>query len=143
MPARATLEKPQQPLLASGRAPRRARVAQIRDISRAETLLLGTSGLVAVLALWEVASRQGWINPLVASSPSGIARAAVDLFESGRLMPAIGSTVRLFLLGFGVSLVGGLIVGAIVGWYKRINAVLDPWISILYESNRIGLISII
>jgi len=124
-------------------AARPRKVASIREVGRRETLVLGATGLVAVLVLWEVAARAGWINSLITSSPSGVATAAKDLLSAGTLLPAMGSTLRLFVLGFGISLVGGLIIGTLIGWYKRANAVVDPWISILYASPRIAFLPLI
>jgi len=123
-------------------APRR-RVAQAREISSGKSLLLGLLGIVSVLLVWEVASRQGWINPLVLSSPSGIWEGGRDLIEQGVLGPALLSTARLFALGMGISLAGGLLLGVIIGWYPIANAVLDPWVSILYASPRIAFIPLI
>src|SRR5699024_9434036 len=83
------------------------------------------------------------VNPLVASSPTGIVEAAILLHQEGRLWPVIGSTTRLFAVGFGVSLIGGLIIGAAIGWHKRLNAIVDPWVSILYASPRIAFLPLI
>lgn len=135
------------PQVASVAQPRGAsrprKVASIREVGRQEALVLGATGLVAVLVLWEVAARAGWINSLVTSSPSGVVTALGDLLENGTLLPAMGSTLRLFVLGFGISLVGGLVIGTVIGWYKRVNAVVDPWISILYASPRIAFLPLI
>lgn len=122
---------------------RRRKVAHIRQVGRQESMLLGATGLVAVLVLWEISARVGWVDPLVASSPTGVVTAAVELLQDGILLPAIGSTARLFAIGFGISLIGGLLIGALIGWYTRANAVVDPWISILYASPRIAFLPLI
>lgn len=128
---------------APGRRRRTRKPASRSALSTRSRLLLGGAGLVGVIALWEIASRLGWVDPLVASSPSGVATSAIDLLENGTLLPAMGSTLRLFLIGFGISLAAGLIIGTLCGWYQRIDAVLDPWISILYASPRIAFLPLI
>ncbi|MFJ6376160.1 ABC transporter permease [Pseudarthrobacter oxydans] len=133
----------------AGQLPKRAatrrqgKVAEIRELGKRERLLLGLAGIVAILAAWEIGSRTGVINPIVASSPTGILEGAMELSEQGVLLPALGSTARLFAIGFGISLVGGLVIGAITGWYVRASAVVDPWISILYASPRIAFLPLI
>ena len=124
-------------------AGRRRKVASIREVSRREARLLGAVGLVAVLLLWELSARLEWINPLITSSPTGVVEAAVELWQNGTLGPAMLSSAKLFAIGFGVSLVGGMIIGALIGWYKRANAVVDPWISILYAAPRIAFLPLI
>jgi ABC-type nitrate/sulfonate/bicarbonate transport system permease component len=132
-----------RPDAAADGPPRRRSVARRVEPGRATRLALGAAGIAAVLALWEIASRAGWIDPLVASSPVGVAEGARDLMERGALMPALGSTVRLFLVGFGISLAAGLVIGALTGWYRRLDAVVDPWVSILYASPRIAFLPLI
>jgi NitT/TauT family transport system permease protein len=122
---------------------RRRRVATLRQISSTENLLLGAAGIVGVLVFWQIASDAGWINPLVASSPSDVAEAFWELLTNGLLLPALGSTARLFGIGFGLSLGIGLVLGALLGWYKRLAAVVDPWVSILYASPRIAFLPLI
>lgn len=126
-----------------GSHPRRRKTATRIELSGRTRFLLGSSGLIGGLLLWELASRMGWVNPLIASSPTGVVRSAVELTRSGALLPAMGSTARLFLVGFGISLAAGLIIGALCGWYQRFDAVADPWISILYASPRIAFLPLI
>lgn len=122
---------------------RQRKVANIREVGRRESMFLGATGLIVVLVLWELSARWEWINPLVTSSPTGVVTAARDLMGAGTLLPTIASTARLFGIGFGISLVGGLLIGTVIGWYKRANAMVDPWISVLYASPRIAFLPLI
>jgi ABC-type nitrate/sulfonate/bicarbonate transport system permease component len=122
---------------------RERKIARLHEPSRRERVLLGTAGIAIVLAAWQVCADTGVVDPLVASSPSRIVDAARTLMDQGTLLPAIGSTAKLFALGFGLSLVTGLVAGVILGWYKRIDAVVDPWLSVLYATPRIALIPLI
>lgn len=126
-----------------GRKPRGRKTASREELPSRTRLILGSSGILGGLAIWELASRMGWVNPLIASSPTGVLQSAIDLTRSGALVPAMASTAKLFLAGFGISLVVGLIIGALCGWYQRFDAVADPWISILYASPRIAFLPLI
>jgi len=122
---------------------RRRRVANRPELSRLEHVLLGTTGVVVLLAAWEIASRTGLVNPLLASSPSRVVESGKTMYDKGVLVPAIESSAKLFVIGFGISLVIGLVVGALLGWYRRLSAVFDPWISLVYASPRIAFIPLI
>ncbi|MBS0625604.1 MAG: hypothetical protein JSS32_06105, partial [Verrucomicrobia bacterium] len=82
-----------------------------QELSRPTRIAFGVSGIVLVLALWQIAASAGLLDPLVASSPSKIFTAARRLISEDILGPAILSTAKLFGVGFGVSLVSGLAIG--------------------------------
>lgn len=113
------------------------------ELSRVERLALGTFGVVVVLGLWQWLSAVGVLNPLIVSSPVDICQAAVEMSRDGTLGAAAASSVKLLLTGISISLVSGLAIGAFIGWYPRANAVVDPWVSILYAVPRIALIPIV
>lgn len=135
------------PPRATGRAAnavrRRRIVSTRRELPRRRKVLLGVVGIVLGLGVWELAVRAGWINGLLLSSPSQIAQAGGQLWRSGTLLPALGSTARLFGIGFALSVAIGLPLGALLGWYRTLNAIADPWVSILYASPRIAFIPLI
>lgn len=119
------------------------RVASRPVLGRSRRIVLGVAGIVGFLVLWEVAAILGWIEPSFASSPSLIWVRAMELSASGDLWPAVLSTARLFAIGFGISLVIGISLGIVLGWYRTAKAVLDPWVSILYAAPRIAFIPLI
>ena len=138
-----TVERAAEPrqLHVPGLGPRR--VASITELSRTARFVYGLCGIVFVLGFWELAARLDWVKAYEASSPSGIVRAGYHLAQSGVLWPAFVSTAKVFGIGFAISLGSGLIIGVILGWYKRVEAILDPWISILYATPRFALLPLI
>lgn len=129
---------------ARGAWPRRGRrVANLRAPATWQRVLIGSIAVVIVLGFWQLAADEHWINPLVSSSPSGIVRAGAQLTTAGTLGQAVAQTAELFAVGFGISLVTGLALGLILGWYKYVDAALDPFVSILYASPRIAIIPLI
>lgn len=122
---------------------RRRRIAHRHTLGRLEKVLMGLAGLVSVLLVWQVLSWAGAINPLVASSPSEVAREFGHLVSDGQLGSAMSSTAELFGIGFGLSLLIGIPIGLVLGWYRRLNAFWDPVVSIGYALPRIALIPIV
>lgn len=128
------------PWLGRRRGPR---VASRPLLNRRQRLQLGVSGIVLVLGVWELVSRVGLVDEVFASSPRLIWSRTLELARAGTLAEVTLSSARLFALGFGISLVIGLTVGIALGWYPRLRAIFDPWVSILYAAPRIAFIPLI
>ncbi|MBX3010669.1 MAG: ABC transporter permease [Caldilineaceae bacterium] len=109
---------------------------------RAERILLGWGTLLILLVLWELAPALGWVNPLFTSSPSRIWRAAQWLFAHGFWRDIQVSAVE-FLYGFGLSLLVGTPLGLLMGWYRRVHALFDPLITVLYAIPRVALLPVL
>lgn len=123
---------------------RRARkVASRPTLMRRRRIMLGATGIVGFLVGWELIVRWGGMDPAFTSSPVLIWQKAIELAEIGVLWPAVLSTAKLFSIGFGISLVLGLSLGVLLGWYRPARALLDPWVSILYAAPRIAFIPLI
>lgn len=105
--------------------------------------LLGAVGIVGGLALWQLAASSRVVDPAFASSPARVVGRTWELLESGALLSAMGSSIRLFAIGFGISLLLGLMGGIALGWYRGAHAVLDPWVSMLYAAPRIAFIPLV
>lgn len=119
------------------------RVARRQPLTRGQAAGYGTAGLAACLLAWQAADWMGLVNPLVWSSPAGTARSLWAAIAGGTLLPAMASTGQLFGIGFGLSLLAGVPAGMILGWYRRVNALLDPVVSVGYALPRIALIPLV
>ena len=110
---------------------------------RNENLLLGLSSVAAFLAFWELAVDLGWANPLFTSSPSRIFATTYQMFADGSIYPDLLVSGEEFVLGFGLAVIVGVPLGILMGWYTRLNALLDPFVNALYASPRIALMPLI
>jgi ABC-type nitrate/sulfonate/bicarbonate transport system permease component len=115
----------------------------VREVGRGRRVVLGISGVIVLLAAWEAAFRLGFVTKVTASSPSGVAHAAKVLVDHDILFTAMWSTTKLFLAGFALSVGVGLVVGLVLGWYRALHAVLDPWVTMLYAAPRLALIPLV
>jgi ABC-type nitrate/sulfonate/bicarbonate transport system permease component len=107
---------------------------------RNENALLGTLAVAVFLAIWESAVQFGWVNPLFTSAPSRIVRAAVQMFADGSILYDLQVSGFEFAVGYGLAVLIGVPLGILMGWYRRLNAVLDPFVSALYATPRIALL---
>lgn len=94
--------------------------------------------LVAILALWEFASGR-WIDPFWISQPSEIAKRLVDWFQHKNLMYHVWITVFEAVAGFIVGTVAGGGAGFLLGWFRRLADLLDPFIIAIYSLPKIAL----
>jgi NitT/TauT family transport system permease protein len=108
-----------------------------------ENLLLGSVSMLAFLGLWELSTALGWVNPLFTSSPLRIVRAGYDMFADGSIFEHLEASAQEFAAGFGLAIVLGVPLGLLMGWYSRLNAVLEPFVSALYATPRIALLPLI
>jgi ABC-type nitrate/sulfonate/bicarbonate transport system permease component len=111
--------------------------------ARNEHALLGTMAMTAFLIFWETAVALEWVNPLFTSSPSRIAVAGYEMFADGSIWPHLQVSGYEFVVGFGLAVLAGVPLGILMGWYGRLNAILDPFVSALYATPRIALLPLI
>src|SRR5258705_10262161 len=110
---------------------------------RHENFLLGLGSVAAFLLFWEASVAIGWANPLFTSSPSRIFTTAYEMFADGSIYPDLLVSAQEFVLGFGLAVIIGVPFGILMGWYTRLNALLDPFVNALYASPRIALMPLI
>lgn len=110
---------------------------------RNEKWLLGSGSMLLFLAFWELAVAAGWVNPLFTSSPSRIMVTAVEMFADGSIYGHLRVSGIEFVIGFGLAILIGVPLGFLMGWYSRLNAVLDPFVSALYATPRIALLPLV
>lgn len=104
-----------------------------------EPVLLGATGLAAVLVAWEVLAIVGTVNPLLLASPMSTARAFIDLFATGEIWPHILASARLLLTGYAIAVVLGVLSGLLAGWFSGIQAVMAPHVALLYATPSVAL----
>src|SRR5579872_3168529 len=104
---------------------------------------LGALSVLVFFALWEIAVALGWIAPLFVSSPSRILVAGYGMVRDGSIFLDLAVSAEEFLLGFGLAALIGIPLGILMGWYTRLNAILDPFVNALYATPRIALMPLV
>jgi NitT/TauT family transport system permease protein len=110
---------------------------------RNEGAVLGTISVMGFLLVWQLAVNLGWIAPLFVSSPARILITGFGMFRDGSILPDLAVSGEEFVLGFGLAAFVGVPLGILMGWYSRLNAVLDPFVNALYATPRIALMPLI
>jgi len=109
-----------------------------------ERLLFGLLGFIIVIPAWEAAVQLELVKRVTLSSPSAILEAAVeDLIVTRELWPHLVQSSQQFVLGLGLALLTGVPIGLALGLFRRLNYLLDPWLSAIYATPTIALVPLI
>lgn len=124
-----------------GVLPRRRRKKGL--LHRSWSGLVGLLAVLVFLGAWEWAADTNVINPLFTSSPSRIVRELMDLVSTGQLWPNIWISAQEFLIGFGLAIVVAIPLGVLIGWYRPIEAICNPFVSFLNSVPRVALLPLL
>lgn len=127
--------------IAADEAARRDDVAPAKPslFARREGTVLKAVGIVAVLGLWQIVVASGLVSPTVISSPSRIAAVGAVYVASAQFAIDARTSGLEFVGGFGLAVVVGIILGFAMGWFRRLESLLDPIVNFLYAAPRIAL----
>lgn len=108
-----------------------------------ERALLGTASVTVALVAWEIAGRMRLVDPLFISAPSRIVAAGIELFAEGGIWNDIRVSGIEFLVGFALAVLVGIPVGLVMGWYRRVAHLADPFVNALYATPRVALLPLV
>lgn len=96
-----------------------------------------TTALLALVAVWELGARAGWVDPFYVPAPSAVGSVLASLVASGELWPHLAATVTAALAG----LVGGLLLGVALGFAAAlvpvVAEILEPVMILLNAVPRV------
>ncbi len=110
---------------------------------RHEALILGGGAVAITIAIWQALWSAGKISPLFLSGPSAILKEFRYGLTQGTLLSDMRYSGTNFVLGFSLALVAGVVLGILVGWYRRLRLIFDPFLNALYATPRIAMIPLI
>jgi ABC-type nitrate/sulfonate/bicarbonate transport system permease component len=108
-----------------------------------EALILGGAAVVLTIAVWQALWSAGKISPLFLSGPSAIVKQFVYGLRHGTLLSDLAYSGINFAVGFALALVSGVVLGLILGWYRRLRLIFDPFMNALYATPRIAMVPMI
>lgn len=98
--------------------------------------------ILATLALLEILARTELINLILFPPPTEVVAHTVFLLIYGDLLLHIQASLRRLIVAFVVGGSIGVTTGLVMGWYREIRAVLNPYIALLYPIPSIALLPI-
>jgi NitT/TauT family transport system permease protein len=97
--------------------------------------------LAVFLALWEWAGAN--IDPVLFTTPSAVAKAAVEMIGSGELWTYLWPSLKVLAIGFSLACVIGISMGLLLARYEILDVALSVYITFLYSIPSVALVPLI
>jgi ABC-type nitrate/sulfonate/bicarbonate transport system permease component len=107
-----------------------------------EPVLLGTVGVLSLLAVWQLIARVSSIPRYFFPSPADVVRAGIELVQKGILPVYIADSLGRYLAGVALGVSIGLILGLGIGMSPRLSRVLQPILNFFYAIVEVAWIPI-
>ena len=103
-------------------------------------LWLGLCSVFFVVAAWELLLTYIFpVNPFFFTKPSLIAAAFKEQIQGAKLWHDLAVSSQAFIWGFSFAVIVGIPVGLVMGWRRRVEYSLDPFLTALYASPLVAL----
>ncbi len=99
-----------------------------RALHRSFVRVMRVALLVGFLLLWELATRWGWIDGFIFSSPSRIVKTFTGMLKDGSILEHIGVTLMETLASFFLVVAAGLICAVILWCSEKLSEILEPYL---------------
>src|SRR4029078_933308 len=98
---------------------------------------------VAPIAVWEALWKSGNISPLFFTGPSSVVKRFAEEWSQGRLRQDMAYSGTNFAIGVGLAIFAGGVIGVILGWYRRLAMVFEPFLTALYSTPRVAMVPLV
>lgn len=112
------------------------------SISLRGQIIRGLVFPLIVIALWELAARQGAISPYFLPSPSSISHTYIDMLSSGVLQKHLFTSLQRLIYGFLIAVTVAIPIGILVGKTRTFRHWVNPTLSFLQQIPPIAWIPI-
>jgi ABC-type nitrate/sulfonate/bicarbonate transport system permease component len=96
---------------------------------------LQIASIAALLLLWELAARGGWVDAAFVPAPSAVAGALGTI--GGRAFAGLADTLTKTVIAYAIAVVLGVGLGVLVGSVRLLRDVLNPFVIAAYGIPKI------
>ena len=109
-------------------------------LARYEGAVIGLVSVVAFVLAWQgIAALRIWPK-LFLPGPLDVVAAFQELFRRGEIWNDMFVSGQELAYGYVLAVVTALPLGLLMGWYRRLNSFLDPFVIFFYNAPRISLL---
>jgi NitT/TauT family transport system permease protein len=121
---------------------RAERAAGTRRFRRSiRNLSIRLLSLAVFLLLWEWAGAN--IDPVLFTTPTAVAKAAVEMIGSGELWTYLWPSLKVLAIGFSLACVVGIGLGLLLARYEILDVSLSVYITFLYSIPSVALVPLV
>lgn len=95
--------------------------------------------LVIFIFIWQILADLNIINTFIFSSPKKVLDTIINLYKTKDLFSHIWVTVYETFLSFSIATILGTVIAAILWWNKKIQKVIEPYLTILNSLPKVAL----
>jgi ABC-type nitrate/sulfonate/bicarbonate transport system permease component len=92
-----------------------------------------------LVAVWELASRRGWVDPQFLPSPSIVFLDIWRLAVGGSLFADIGASLRRVVVGFVIAVIVSVAIGALMARSRLVEDLVDPVVELVRPISPLAL----
>ena len=115
---------------------------RFRRRRRYRNLALAIGTPIVLLALWQLAASQGWIDRTLVAAPSDIPPEARRMFAHQHLWHDTWVSIRRILIGFAYGSVAGIAIGIVMGMFSNVRVALDWTLIALYTVPKLAILPV-
>jgi NitT/TauT family transport system permease protein len=108
---------------------------------RLADLGLPVSAVAAILLTWQLSGL--FLNPILLSTPTGVAAELVGLARNDQIWLALGASLEEMLIGMAVGLSVGIVLGVLMGRYTLVAKVLYPYVNFFNATPLVVIIPLV
>lgn len=101
--------------------------------------ILRISLFIIILVIWELLSKFNIIDVFMFSSPSKIFNTIISLYKENNLFIHIFTTLFEIIISFIIGNIIGFIISSILYLNRRLNKIIDPYLTILNSLPKVSL----
>jgi NitT/TauT family transport system permease protein len=106
-----------------------------------QNLAIRAVSLAIFLTLWQIAGAS--VDPVLFTTPSKVAVAAVDMIASGELWAGLWPSLLVLLMGLSLAIVFGTMLGLALARFRVLDVGLTVYITFLYSIPSVALVPLI
>ena len=96
-------------------------------------------GIVLFLLLWEALPRLGIVSDAYLSPPSAVLASIGQLLDNGQLWRHVAASLQRSLWGLVLASSAGVVLGLLIGGFKRLAAIVDPVLQLFRQTSAFAL----
>jgi NitT/TauT family transport system permease protein len=97
----------------------------------------------AILLLWELGARLGFLTPWFFPAPSSIAKFALQPSNAALLADGAKATLARVFIGVLCGAGPAAVLGMLIGWSDRLRRIVDPFLAALHPIPKIALLPLL
>lgn len=95
--------------------------------------------IIVLLIVWQLLADLNIINTFIFASPKKVLDTIVNLYKNNNLFGNIWVTVYETILSFSIATILGTIIATILWWNKRVQKIIEPYLTILNSLPKVAL----